>query len=269
MGLRMESCRPWWCCSGSAPPPPGTGTGTGTALGPGGWPRLCSDGSPGGGGLSSSAGLDDEWSGVPDGVFSSSELPSTDLPLPFSEAASGLWLLELEFSLFSLQVQEQSRGSARKRAARRRAPGARAAGPSGPEPPALRTRRSDAAAFGPGLGRSPFLPVLNLSTPTSLFSPSLHHLCLPASRALSLMKTFPAPRMLFLPMPLADWLTLLSRSRGAGAQGSLVPWSWVGGQGKRKGRCLAFQITLGSSIQGWLGRCGARRVRDTRHRAPR
>lgn len=106
MGLRMESCRPWWCCSGSAPPPPGTGTGT--ALGPGGWPRLCSDGSPGGGGggLSSSAGLEDEWSGVPDGVFSSSELPSTDLPLPFSDAASGL--LELEFSLFSLQVQEQS-----------------------------------------------------------------------------------------------------------------------------------------------------------------
>lgn len=105
MGLRMESCRPWWCCSGSAPPPPGTGTGTGTALGPGGWPRLCRDGSPGGGGgLSSSAGLDDEWSGVPDGVFSSSELPSTDLPLPFSDAASGLWLLELEFSLFSLQV---------------------------------------------------------------------------------------------------------------------------------------------------------------------
>lgn len=103
----MESCRPWWCCRGSAPPPPGTGTGT--ALGPGGWPRLCRDGSPGGGGgLSSSAGLDDEWSGVPDGVFSSSELPSTDLPLPFSDAASGLWLLELEFSLFSLQEQEQS-----------------------------------------------------------------------------------------------------------------------------------------------------------------
>lgn len=109
----MESCRPWWCCSGSAPPPPGTGTGTGTALGPGGWPRLCRDGSPGGGGgLSSSAGLEDEWSGVPDGVFSSSELPSTDLPLPFSDAASGLWLLELEFSLFSLQVREQGRGSA-------------------------------------------------------------------------------------------------------------------------------------------------------------
>ena len=109
MGLRMESCRPWWCCRGSAPPPPGTGTGT--ALGPGGWPRLCKDGSPGGGGgLSSSAGLDDEWSGVPDGVFSSSELPSTDLPLPFSDAASGLWLLELEFSLFSLQEQEQSSG---------------------------------------------------------------------------------------------------------------------------------------------------------------
>lgn len=109
MGLRMESCRPWWCCRGSAPPPPGTGTGT--ALGPGGWPRLCRDGSPGGGGgLSSSAGLDDEWSGVPDGVFSSSELPSTDLPLPFSDAASGLWLLELEFSLFSLQEQEQSSG---------------------------------------------------------------------------------------------------------------------------------------------------------------
>lgn len=108
MGLRIESCRPWWCCSGSALPAPGTGTGT--ALGPGGWPRLCRDGSPGGGGggLSSSAGLDEEWSGVPDGVFSSSELPSTDLPLPFRDAASGLWLFELEFSLFSLQVQEQS-----------------------------------------------------------------------------------------------------------------------------------------------------------------
>lgn len=107
MGLRIESCRPWWCCSESALPAPGTGTGT--ALGPGGWPRLCRDGSPGGGGgLSSSAGLDEEWSGVPDGVFSSSELPSTDLPLPFRDAASGLWLFELEFSLFSLQVQEQS-----------------------------------------------------------------------------------------------------------------------------------------------------------------
>lgn len=67
----------------------------------------------GGGGLSSSAGLDDEWSGVPD-IFSSSELPSTDLPLPFSGAASGLWLLELEFSLFSLQEQEQSSGVSRK-----------------------------------------------------------------------------------------------------------------------------------------------------------
>jgi hypothetical protein len=32
------------------------------------------------------------------------------LPLPLSEEASGLWLLELEFSLFSLQVQEQSSG---------------------------------------------------------------------------------------------------------------------------------------------------------------
>lgn len=109
MGLSMESCRLWWCCSGSVPPPPGTGTGT--ALGPGGWPRLCREGSPGGGGgLSSNAGLDDEWSGVPDGVFSSSELPSTDLPLPLSEETSGLWLLELEFSLFSLQAQEQSSG---------------------------------------------------------------------------------------------------------------------------------------------------------------
>lgn len=109
MGLSMESCRLWWCCSGSAPPPPGTDTGT--ALGPGGWPRLCREGSPGGGGgLSNSAGLDDEWSGVPDGVFSSSELPSTDFPLPLSEEASGLWLLELEFSLFSLQAQKQRSG---------------------------------------------------------------------------------------------------------------------------------------------------------------
>jgi hypothetical protein len=32
------------------------------------------------------------------------------LPLPLSEEASGLWLLELEFSLFSLQMQEQSSG---------------------------------------------------------------------------------------------------------------------------------------------------------------
>lgn len=163
MGLRMESCRPWWCCSGSAPPAPGTGTGT--ALGPGGWPRLCRDGSPGGGGgLSSSAGLDDEWSGVPDGVFSSSELPSTDLPLPFSDAASGLWLLELEFSLFSLQVQEQSGRVSRGNRGRPAPPR-----PPEPDPAARLARAAQRCLRGcfrflpfspPGLGLSFFLPVL-------------------------------------------------------------------------------------------------------------
>lgn len=164
MGLRMESCRPWWCCSGSAPPPPGTatGTGTGTALGPGGWPRLCRDGSPGGGGLSSSAGLDEEWSGVPDGVFSSSELPSTDLPLPFSAAASGLWLLELEFSLFSLQGQEQGRGvSGETEAAQRGDTWA-------PSSEALPVVLGFYHLVWPRLGLSLFLPVLSLSTPISL-----------------------------------------------------------------------------------------------------
>lgn len=69
------------------------------ALGPGGGARPCRDCKPG---LepSSRAGLGDVWSGVPDGVLSSSELPSRDL-LPFMEEASGLWLLL--FSLFSLR----------------------------------------------------------------------------------------------------------------------------------------------------------------------
>ena len=189
MGLRMESCRPWWCCRGSAPPPPGTGTGT--ALGPGGWPRLCRDGSPGGGGgLSSSAGLDDEWSGVPDGVFSSSELPSTDLPLPFSDAASGLWLLALEFSLFSLQEQEQSSGVSGETEAARRSVGSQS------------RRAQPAGVFGfyrfllqvwalvrlvsPDPVSLYFLPVAFVSPPLLLFisgipfcSPSIYPPCLP------------------------------------------------------------------------------------------
>lgn len=205
MGLRMESCRPWWCCSGSAPPPPGTGTGTGTALGPGGWPRLCRGGSPGGGGgLSSSAGLDDEWSGVPDGVFSSSELPSTDLPLPFSDAASGLWLLELEFSLFSLQVQEQSsRVSGETEAAQRCDTWSLSLQSSSePEPPgAAMGIQFLPSYFWPGLGISFFLPVLSLSTRISLLSFSLYHFYFPSSHALNLTKIFPVLCMLFLPTP--------------------------------------------------------------------
>lgn len=196
MGLRMESCRPWWCCSGSAPPPPGTGTGT--ALGPGGWPRLCRDGSPGGGGgLSSRAGLDDEWSGVPDGVFSSSELPSTDLPLPFSDAASGLWLLELEFSLFSLQVQEQSgRVSGETEAARRHRVAWSQTPPlaSAPEPPGAARGCFRFLPFSPpGLGLSRFLPILLLAQYKifSLLSFSLCHLYPFTSLVLNLLNIFP------------------------------------------------------------------------------
>lgn len=232
MGLRMESCRPWWCCSGSEPPPPGTGTGT--ALGPGGWPRLCRDGSPGGGGgLSSSAGLDDEWSGVPDGVFSSSELPSTDLPLPFSDAASGLWLLELEFSLFSLQVQEQGRRSA---GTRRRlsavTPGARAC--------ILRGARAPGAACGYSVSTILFLARPGALTP-SASSQSLntdfsrlssgYHLYRPTSHALNLMKIIPALCLLLLPAPLTDLLTFFPQSSGVGEHGSLeLVWlftSWL------------------------------------------
>lgn len=185
MGLRMESCRPWWCCSGSAPPPPGTGTGT--ALGPGGWPRLCRDGSPGGGGgLSSSAGLDDEWSGVPDGVFSSSELPSTDLPLPFRDAASGLWLLELEFSLFSLQVPEQSsRVSGETEAARRRRVTRSQTPPlaSAPEPPGAACGCFRFLPFSwPGRRLSCFLPVLLIAQyKSSLSCPFLCAVSIPPS----------------------------------------------------------------------------------------
>lgn len=191
MGLRMESCRPWWCCSGSAPPPPGTGTGT--ALGPGGWPRLCRDGSPGGGGgLSSSAGLDDEWSGVPDGVFSSSELPSTDLPLPFRDAASGLWLLELEFSLFSLQVPEQSsRVSGETEAARRRrvTQSQTPSLASAPEPPGAACGYFRFLPFSwPGPGLSCFLPVLLIAQyKSSLSCPFLCVVSIP-----------PSPPLLFL-----------------------------------------------------------------------
>lgn len=97
MGLRMESCKLWWCM--------GSVLGTGMALGPCGWPRPCRGCSPG---LepSSRAGLEEVWSGVPDGVFSSSELPRTVL-FPFIDAESGLWLLELEFSLFSLEETQK------------------------------------------------------------------------------------------------------------------------------------------------------------------
>lgn len=91
----------WWCgwgCSGCTDSPP---LGTGMALGPGGAARPCRDCRPGGAAPSSKAGLDDVWSGVPDGVLSSSELPSRDLEAPFMEEPSGLW--PLLFSLFSLR----------------------------------------------------------------------------------------------------------------------------------------------------------------------
>lgn len=50
MGLRMESCKLWWCM--------GSALGTGMALGPWGWPRPCRGCSPGLE-LSSSAGLEE------------------------------------------------------------------------------------------------------------------------------------------------------------------------------------------------------------------
>lgn len=83
----------WWWCTDSPP------LGTGMALGPGGGARPCRDCRPEAA-PSSRAGLVDVWSGVPDGVLSSSELPSRDLP-PFMEELSGLW--PLLFSLFSLR----------------------------------------------------------------------------------------------------------------------------------------------------------------------
>lgn len=234
MGLRMESCRPWWCCRGSAPPPPGTGTGT--ALGPGGWPRLCRDGSPGGGGgLSSSAGLDDEWSGVPDGVFSSSELPSTDLPLPFSDAASGLWLLE--FSLFSLQMQEQS---SRVNGGNR----GRSAPPRQPEPdPATRLRARAARrclrVFLVSTIFSAWPGALALSASSlnrsiqdfSLLSFSPCRLYPPTSSVLNLLNIFPVLCTLWPPPPFTEFLTFLCQRRGA--QGA-AQWSWGRRQGERE-----------------------------------
>ena len=86
----------WWWWFESGP-------GTGMALGPGGGARPCRDGNPE---LSSMAGLEDVWSGVPDGVLSSSELPKIVL-FPFMEEVNGLWLLEFEFSLFSLWTKQQ------------------------------------------------------------------------------------------------------------------------------------------------------------------
>lgn len=89
-------CREWWRCTDSAPP------GTGIALGPGGGARPWRDCKPA---LEprSRAGLGDVWSGVPEGVLSSSELPRRDL-FPFMDEVRGLWLLL--FSLFSLQTQK-------------------------------------------------------------------------------------------------------------------------------------------------------------------
>lgn len=89
-------CNEWWRCTVSAPP------GTGMALGPGGGARPWRDCKPA---LEprSRAGLGDVWSGVPEGVLSSSELPRRDL-FPFMEEVRGLWLLL--FSLFSLQTQK-------------------------------------------------------------------------------------------------------------------------------------------------------------------
>lgn len=215
MGLRMESCRPWWCCSGSAPPPPGTGTGT--ALGPGGWPRLCRDGSPGGGGLSSSAGLD-EWSGVPDGVFSSSELPNTDLPLPFS----GLWLLELEFSLFSLQVREQS-----SRVSRDIETTQSHLSRSQSQPPASGDRSQ---ACG--------LRVFLVSTISSIWSGFFLSILFISQHPISLapLPLSSPPLMLsissisFLYFLFPSFPIFLFRNRGAGEQGSLKLWGEQGGE---------------------------------------
>lgn len=77
------------------------------ALGPGGGARPCRLGKP----LlepRSRAGLGDVWSGVPEGVLSSSELPNRVL-FPFMEDVRGLWLLLLEFSLFSLSTQNTNK----------------------------------------------------------------------------------------------------------------------------------------------------------------
>lgn len=69
------------------------------ALGPGGGARpcICSPEFE----AMSIAGVDEVLSGVPEGVLSSSELPKSVL-FPFMEEVNGLWLLVLEFSLFSL-----------------------------------------------------------------------------------------------------------------------------------------------------------------------
>lgn len=90
-------CNEWWWCIESGP------LGTGIALGPGGGARPCRDGKPGFA-PRSWAGLGDVWSGVPEGVLSSSELPKIVL-FPLIEEVNGLWLLPLEFSLFSLRTE--------------------------------------------------------------------------------------------------------------------------------------------------------------------
>lgn len=96
----MSWCTEWWWCTESPPP------GTGIALGPGGGARPCRDCKPAFE-PKSRAGLCDVWSGVPEGVLSSSELPKRVL-FPFMEEESGLWLLLLEFSLFSLKGKGNS-----------------------------------------------------------------------------------------------------------------------------------------------------------------
>lgn len=239
MGLRMESCRPWWCCRGSAPPPPGTGT----ALGPGGWPRLCRDGSPGGGGgLSSSAGLDDEWSGVPDGVFSSSELPSTDLPLPFSDAASGLWLLALEFSLFSLQEQEQSSGVSGETEAARRSVGSQS------------RRAQPAGAFGFYRFLLQVWALVRLVSPDPVSLYFLPVARLPTSPALTLRDTFLLSQYLpSLPAP-TEWLTFLFQSTGAEEQGS---WNCRGeGQRRREGAWIFRSLLAENKARVCCGELG-------------
>lgn len=75
-------CNEWWWCTESAP------LGTGMALGPGGGARPCRDCKPGFE-PRSRVGLGEVWSGVPEGVLSSSELPKRDL-FPFMEEVKGL-----------------------------------------------------------------------------------------------------------------------------------------------------------------------------------
>lgn len=177
------------------------------------------------------------------------------MPLPFSDAASGLWLLELEFSLFSLQVQERSSRVSGETEAAWRQDG----------------RRQSRLAAPPGVfgfchflrHAAPVLSVLSVSPePISLSQTSPPYpFYLPTSSALNLTSISSACSVLPSSLTPTEFLALLFQSGGAGEQDSV---ELLGRETGRKRRCLDFQNTLGSSSQGLLQGSGARRVRDPR-----